>query len=158
MSPDEIQREKEEVREHVQQILDEVRRDAPKVFNVAAAAVGATLGGAASYTALFLAGTTGLSGAGIMTGLAATGTVVGGGAVAGVFVLAAPVVVLGVGGYALAKKLAKKRRNAKVTAVLTRAIEKLYAVQDRLMANAEHYRDELAEIKAWIDELKRRKP
>ena len=73
---------------------------------------------------------------------------------AGVFVLAAPVVVLGVGAYALTKK----RRNAKVTAVLTRAIEKLYAVQDRLMANAEHYRDELAEIKTWIDELKRRKP
>lgn len=56
MSPEEIQREKDEAREHVQQILGEVRRDAPKIFNVAAAAVGATLGGAASYTALFLAG------------------------------------------------------------------------------------------------------
>ena len=30
MSPEEIQREKDEAREHVQQILGEVRRDAPR--------------------------------------------------------------------------------------------------------------------------------
>lgn len=154
MSPEEIQREKEEAHGSVQQILDDLKRDEPKVFDAAAAAVGGTLGGAASYTALFVAGTTGLSGAGIMSGLATAGTVVGGGAAAGVAVLAAPVAIFAVGAYAIAKK----RRKAKLTAALTRAIEKLYAVQDRLMANAERHRDELAEIKTWIDELERRKP
>lgn len=71
--------------------------------------------------------------------------------VAGIGVLAAPMVVLGVAGVVIARK----RRNAKLAAALNRAIEKLYAIQDRLMANAEYFREELAELKAWITVLEK---
>ncbi len=75
-------------------------------------------------------------------------------AAAGVALLTGP---LGVAGYAIAKKRMDTERKAKLTAALGRAIEKLYKIQERLIANAEHFREELAEIKAYIDELKRQK-
>ena len=65
---------------------------------------------------------------------------------------------LGIVGYAIAKKRRDAERKAKLTAALGRAIKKLYKIQDRLLANAEYFRDELADIKASIDELKRQKP
>lgn len=153
-SPEKIQQMKDEAHEGMKETLDELRRDAPKVVDTAAA-VGSTLGGAASFTALYFGGSVaGLSAAGITSGLAAAGGIVGGGMAAGVGVLAAPVAVLGVVGYAIAKK----RRNAKLAAALNRAIEKLYAIQERLMANAEYFRGELAEIKEYIGEFERQRP
>ena len=155
MNPEMIQKMKDEASESMKEALDEFRRDQPKVADAAAAAVGSTLGAGASYTALFFAGkVVGLSGPGITSGLAAAGKLVGGKMVAGIGVLAAPVAVLGVAGYAISKK----RRNAKLAASLNRAIEKFYAIQDRLMANAEHFREELAEIKAYITEYEHRRP
>ena len=76
-------------------------------------------------------------------------------AAAGVALLTGP---LGIVGYAIAKKRRDAKRKAKLTAALSRAIEKLYKIQDRLLANAEHFREELADIKASIDELKRQNP
>ena len=90
---------------------------------------------------------TGLSAAGITSGLGVAGSIVGGGMVAGIGVLAAPVAVLAVCGYAIAKR----RRNAKLAAALRTAVEKLHRIQDRLAANAEYFKEELAEIKAYID-------
>ena len=147
-----IQQMKDEAHKDMAEALDELRRDEPKVADAAGAAVGSTLGGAASFTALYFGGVTGLSAAGISSGLATAG--LGAGMVAGIGVLAAPVAILGIAGYAITKK----RRNAKLAAALSRAIEKLYEIQERLMANAEYFRKELAEIKAYIDELKRQKP
>ena len=149
-----IQQMKDEAHEDMKETLDELRRDAPKVVDAAAAAVGSTLGGAASFTALYFGGSVGLSAVGITSGLAAAGTVGGGGMVAGVAVLAAPVAVLGIIGYGIAKK----RRNAKLAAALGRAIEKLYKIQEQLMANAEYFREELAEIKAYIDQFELQRP
>ena len=60
-------------------------------------ALGAGGGAALSFAALYSLGVTGLSAAGITSGLAAAGAVVGGGMAAGIGVLAAPVVL----GYAL---------------------------------------------------------
>lgn len=60
-------------------------------------ALGAAGGAGLSFAALYSLGVTGLSAAGITSGLAAAGAVVGGGMAAGVGVLAAPVVL----GYAL---------------------------------------------------------
>ena len=77
-------------------------------------------------------------------------------AAAGVAALTGP--LGGVVGYVIAKKRRDAERKAKLTAALSRAIEKLYKIQDRLLANAEYFREELAEIKAYIDELKRQKP
>ena len=73
---------------------------------------------------------------------------------AGVGVLAAPVAISGL----IAYGIAKKRRKAKLAVVLSRAIEKLYKVQERLMANAEYFRKELAEIKAFIEHFEHQKP
>lgn len=154
-SPAEIQRMKDEAHEDMKDTIDELRRDEPKAADAAGAAVGGALGGAASFTALYFGGSVvGLSAAGISAGLATAGTLVGGGMAAGVGVLAAPVAILAVGGYAIVKK----RRSAKLAAALDRAIEKLYKIQERLIANAEYFREELAEIKAYIDEFKHQKP
>tara|TARA_R100000789_G_scaffold98284_1_gene101899 strand:+ start:1415 stop:1966 length:552 start_codon:yes stop_codon:yes gene_type:complete len=60
---------------------------------------GAGLGVGASLAAVSALGTAGLSGAGIMSGLAALGTVIGGGAVAGIAVAAAIPIVVAAGGY-----------------------------------------------------------
>ena len=150
-----IQQMKDEAHEDMKEALDELRRDAPKVVDAAAAAVGSTLGGAASFTALYFGGSVvGLSAAGMTSGLAAAGAVIGGGMAAGVAVLAAPVAALGIIGYGIAKK----RRNAKLATALGRAIEKLYKIQERLMANAEYFREELAEIKAYIDQFELQRP
>lgn len=63
---------------------------------------GATGGAAVSFAALYLGGSVvGLSAAGITSGLAAAGALVGGGMAVGVGVLAAPVAVLAVAGYGL---------------------------------------------------------
>ena len=151
-SPAKIQQMKDEAHEDMKEALDELRRDEPEVADAAGAAVGSTLGGAASFTALYFGGVTGLSAAGITSGLAAAG--LGAGMVVGIGVLAAPVAIFGIVGYGIAKK----RRNAKLAAALGRAIEKLYKIQERLMANAEYFRKELAEIKAYIDQFELQRP
>ena len=74
--------------------------------------------------------------------------------VAGIAVLAAPVALTAVAGYALIKR----RRNAKLAAALRTAIEKLYRIQKRLAENAEYFRKEIAEIKAYIDNFERQMP
>ena len=136
-------------------MMNELNKDHPKIVEGSAAMVGGALGGSASLTALFFGGSvTGLSAAGVTSGLAAAGAIVGGGMVAGVGVLAAPVAILAVGGYAIAKR----RRNAKLAAALRTAIEKLHRVQERLTANAEYFTEELAEIKAYIDNFERQMP
>lgn len=154
-SREESERMKDEVHKEMKEILDELHRDFPNVAEAAGAAVGSTLGGAASFTALYFGGSVaGLSAAGITSGLATAGALVGGGMAAGVGVLAAPVAILGIAGYAIAKK----RKKAKLAAALGRAIEKLYKLQERLIENAEYFREELAEINAYIDQLQRQKP
>ncbi len=146
---------KDEVHVQFRAAVEELRRDHPKVVEGAAAAVGATLGGSVSLTALVFGGSvTGLSAAGITSGLAAIGAVVGGGMAAGVFVLAAPVAALAVTGYAVAKR----HRNARLAASLRQAIERLHRIQERLVDNAEYFKEELAEIKAYIDVFESRMP
>ena len=147
-----IQQMKDEAHEDMKEALDELRRDEPEVADAAGAAVGSILGGAASFTTLYFGGVTGLSAVGITSGLATAG--LGAGMVAGIGVLAAPVAIFGIIGYGIAKK----RRNAKLAAALGRAIEKLYKIQERLMANAEYFREELAEIKAYIDQFELQRP
>ncbi len=73
--------------------------------------------------------------------------------VAGIGVLAAPIAILGVTGYALAKR----HKNAKLAAALGQAIGRLYDIQARLIANAEYFKEEIASIKAVIDTLSKKK-
>jgi hypothetical protein len=149
-----IELEKSLATREVKVVLDQLENDYPGVTEGMVTALGSTAGAAASLGALYGLGTVGFSAAGITSGLATAGAVVGGGMVAGIGVLAAPVALLGIAGYAIAKK----RKNAKLAAALGTAIQKLYGIQYRLMQNAEHFKDEIAGIKAAIDLLTRKKP
>jgi hypothetical protein len=134
----------------VADILQKLNNDFPGVTEGLAAAVGSTAGAGGSFIALTLLGVKGLSAAGITSGLATAGGLVGGGMVAGIGVLAAPVAVAGILAYAIARQ----RRSAKLAAALNQAIVKLYEVQERLMANAEYFTEELAVIKTTLNFLK----
>lgn len=79
------------------------------IQEVLVGALGAGIGGVGSFAALYGLGTVGLSAAGITSGLAAAGSIVGGGMAAGVFVLAAPVAVLAAGGVGIASYLKNKQ-------------------------------------------------
>lgn len=145
--------ERERAGKDINSTLTELNSIYPDAMEGLSTALGASLGGAGSFAALYFGGTVGLSAAGLTSGLATAGALVGGGMAAGIGVLAAPVAVLGVLGYAIAKK----KKNAKYAAALTTAIEKLYNIQNRLMANAEYFQEELADIKTTIDHLKQKK-
>ena len=89
-------------------------KDSP-LSETLAGALGIGAGAGIGFAGLYFGGSVvGLSAAGITSGLAAAGGLVGGGMVAGIAVLAAPAVVLGVGGVAAATHIKhKKLRNAK---------------------------------------------
>ena len=76
--------------------------------DVISGALGAGIGSAVSFGALYGLGTVGLSAVGITSGLATAGSIVGGGMVAGIFVLAAPIALFAGGGVALNAKRKKK--------------------------------------------------
>lgn len=97
-----------------------------------ALAGGVGAGGAIGYAALYYAGVTGLSAAGITSALAAAGTLVGGGMAAGVAVLAAPAVLLGVGAYAFVAQHNKKRLIEKKEKLLQEVLRKHNAIIDEL--------------------------
>ena len=83
-------------------------------------ALGAGGGAALSFAALYSLGVTGLSAAGITSGLAAAGAIVGGGMAAGIGVLAAPVVV----GYALFSSKKHKELMREKRALYNMALQK----------------------------------
>lgn len=76
---------------------------------VVSGAVGAGLGGVGSFFALYGLGTTGLSGAGIISGFATAGGIIGGGAVIGFYVLAAPIAILAAGGVGIVSYIRRKQ-------------------------------------------------
>lgn len=149
LSKEEINKEKEIANKETKEILNQLENDFPGASEGLSAALGASVGGAGSLAALSTLGVSGLSAAGITSGLAAAGALVGGGMVAGIGVLAAPVAILGIAGYAIAKK----RRSAKLAAALGTALKKLYNIQKRLLENAEYFQQELAGLETAIDIL-----
>ena len=138
-----------EIGKEIKSIMEKLENDAPGATEGLGALIGATSGGAIALTALSSLGIAGLSAAGIATGLASAGALVGGGMVAGIGVLAAPIALLGIAGYALANSWKK----SDMLAALNTAIEKLYSIQSRLVSNAEHYKEELAALRALIEAL-----
>lgn len=83
--------------------------DSP-ISDVLAGTAGAGIGATLSFAALYSLGVTGLSAAGITSGLATAGALIGGGMVAGIGVLAAPIAGLA----ALGVYLASENRNEKL--------------------------------------------
>ena len=142
-----------QVGNEIKRIMTELENDAPGVTEGLGTLIGSTAGGAISLAALSTLGISGLSAAGITTGLATAGSLVAGGMVAGIGVLAAPIALLGLGGYALAKK----RKKSRMLSALNVAIEKLYAIQTRLKDNAERYREELGALTSLVMALKTKK-
>jgi hypothetical protein len=154
LTDDEVKQMKDQATKDVKDALDQLEKDYPGASEGLAAVVGATGGGASSTTALYFAGAKGFSASGITSGLAAIGRLVGGGMTAGVALLAVPVAALAVGAYAVTKQ----RKSARLATALRTAIAKIYAVQERLLQNAEYFKEELAGIKATIEVLQRKKP
>lgn len=101
--------------------------DSP-LSDVLSGALGAGIGGAASFAALYGLGTAGLSAAGITSGLAAAGGIVGGGMAAGVFVLAAPVALLAGGGIAFSAWHRKSRLKHEKESLYQEALRKHNAI------------------------------
>lgn len=108
---------------------------------VLAGALGAGIGGVASFAALYGLGMVGLSAAGITSGLAAAGALVGGGMVAGVFVLAAPVATLAAGGVGIAAHLKNKQLKQEKERLYEEVLKKheaiIKALKDEADANKE---------------------
>ena len=106
-------------------------------------ALGAGVGAVGSFIALYGLGTVGLSAAGIMSGLATAGgavsTLVGGAvsaSVAGIFVLATPVVVLGASGVGGAAHLKNKQLRQEKERLYKEALQKHEAIIKALKEEA----------------------
>ena len=108
-----------------------------------AGALGAGIGGIGSFAALYGLGTVGLSAAGITSGLATIGSVIGGGMVAGVFVMAAPVVVLAGGGILLASNLKNKQLKQEKERLYKEALQKHEAIIQALKTEADADKERL---------------
>lgn len=111
---------------------------------VLAGALGAGVGGVISFAALYgLGSVVGLSAAGITSGLAAAGGIIGGGMVAGVFVLAAPVAVLGAAGVGLASAAKRKQLKQEKERLYQEALKKHNAVIKALKDEANASKERL---------------
>ena len=107
-------------------------------------ALGAGVGGAASFAALYFGGSVvGLSAAGITSGLAAAGAVVGGGMAAGVAVLAAPAVILGGAAVGIASHVKNKKLAEEKQALYTKAVQKQNAIIELLKNKARMSRERI---------------
>ncbi|MGM0806467.1 MAG: hypothetical protein ACQET8_17130 [Bacillota bacterium] len=103
--------------------------DIPEVLG---AVVGIGSGGAIGLGLLSILGTSGFSAAGITSGLAAAGSFVGGGMLAGIGVIAAPAAILGVMGYGLLAANKKKKLIQIKEVLLQEAIKKHDAIMIEL--------------------------
>lgn len=110
---------------------------------VLAGALGASIGGVGSFAALYGMGVVGLSAAGITSGLAAAGGIFGGGMVAGVFVLAAPVALLAAGGVLLASDLKNKQLKQEKERLYKEALKKHEGIISALKAEADADKERL---------------
>ena len=117
---------------------------------VLAGVLGAGVGGVASFALLYGLGTVGLSAAGIMSGLAVAGgwvSVILGGAVsasvAGIFVLAAPVVALAAGGVGVASHLKNKQLKQEKERLYKEALKKHQAIIQTLKSEADADKERL---------------
>lgn len=98
-----------------------------------AGALGAGIGGAASFATLYFGGSViGLSAAGITSGLAAAGRIVGGGMAAGIGVLAAPVAILGGAAIGITAHIKNKKLAEEKNALYTQAVSKQNAILELL--------------------------
>jgi hypothetical protein len=145
-TPDEIKKKIEEIMQNVKTTLDHLEKYFPGLSVGIGAALGASSGVVGSLAALYCLGTAGFSAAGITSGLAAAGAVASGGMLAGIFVIAAPVAVLGALGYSYANKKAKR-------SALNTAIDKMFNFRQALMQYPEYAQGQIKELNIVLDVL-----
>ncbi len=102
-------------------------KDAP-IGEALAGAVGVGVGTGIGFTGLYFGGSVGLSAAGITSGLATAGSIIGGGMVAGIAVLAAPAVVLGGVGVGISSHVKNKRLREAKELIYKNAVAKQTAI------------------------------
>ena len=100
-------------------------------------ALGAGLGGAGSFAALYGLGVAGLSAAGITSALATAGAIVGGGMAAGVLVLAAPAAILAGAGVFAASRIRDDQLRREKERLYKEALAKHEAIIKALKEEAE---------------------
>lgn len=103
--------------------------DESPLSEVLGGAIGAGVGAAAGFAGLYFGGSViGLSAAGITSGMATAGAIIGGGMAAGIGVLAAPAVVLGATGVGVVSHKKNKRLIEMKEIVYTEALKKQNAI------------------------------
>ena len=118
---------------------------------VLATALGLGSGGALSFAALYLGGSViGVSAAGVASGLSAAGALVGGGATTGIFVLAAPIAILGFLGIRIAQRARARRLMQAKIYCYKRSLVHLAALKDALIVEKDNNasEDRIAYLKA----------
>ena len=106
-----------------------VKSDNQGINEALAATGGIGTGAAIGFAALYYGGSVvGLSAAGITSGLAAAGALLGGGMVAGIAVLAAPAVLLGIAGVAMAGNYNHQKLQEKKELLLQEVLRKHSAI------------------------------
>lgn len=109
-----------------------------------AGAVGTGIGAGIGFAGLYLGGSVvGLSAAGITSGLAAAGALIGGGMAVGIAVLAAPAVILGSSGVAIASHVKNKKLREAKSLVYKNAIAKQTAIVKALKEEADADKERL---------------
>lgn len=122
-------------------------------------AVGVGVGAGGGMAAVYFAGVVGFSGAGLTSGLAAIGALIGGGMLAGVGLVVAAPVVLGGGGLLVArhlrtKKFKEARAKLRQHAVARQALlERLIREKGELGESLDKYRAQLDRLTRMISEL-----
>lgn len=112
--------------------------------DVLAGAMGVGAGAGIGFAALYLGGSVvGLSAAGITSGLAAAGAIIGGGMAAGIAVLAAPAVILGGAGVGIASHLKNKKLREVKELCYKEAVRKQTAIIKALSEEANSDKERL---------------
>jgi hypothetical protein len=125
-----------------------------KLPPVIGAAAGTVAGGAAGLAGMTAGAATGASGAAAMTsGLAAAGSLIGGGMLVGMAVVAAPAVVFGVAGYAAIANHNHRKLVVQKQVILQEALRKQAAIQERLRADHDSLEAEVAHLQALLARL-----
>ncbi len=118
-------------------------KDSP-IGEAVAGAVGVGVGAGIGFAGLYLGGSVvGLSAAGITSGLAAAGALIGGGMAAGIAVLAAPAVVLGGSGMAIASHIKNKKLQEAKSLIYKNAIAKQTAIVKALKEESDADKDRI---------------
>lgn len=124
-----------------------------EIPEVLGAALGGTAGSGIAFVSLFYGGISSFSAAGITSGLATAGGLVGGGMAAGTLVLSGPVAIGAVGGYAILSRRNKRKLKEKKNILLKEAQAKHDALIRELKKEAENDKERINYLESLLKTL-----